>query len=145
MPLAGQVEDSTYFLSLGAFFFFLKLKYVKVLLAQSCPTLCNPWSVAPQAPLSMEFSRQEYWSRSPLPSPRIFLTQGLDLGLLHRRQILHRLRHQGSGNAGLVFLYSKGIQLLICIFCTAFSVTVYCRILNIGAMRQDLVVHLWYA
>ena len=28
-----------------------------------------PWTVAHQAPLSMEFSRQEYWSRLPFPSP----------------------------------------------------------------------------
>ena len=37
--------------------------------AQSCPTLCDPWSVAHQAPLSMGFSRQEYWSGLPFPSP----------------------------------------------------------------------------
>ena len=36
---------------------------------QSCPTLCNPWTVGCQAPLSMEFSRQDYWSRLPGPSP----------------------------------------------------------------------------
>ena len=35
---------------------------VVVLIAQLCLTLCNPWTVACQAPLSMEFSRQEYWS-----------------------------------------------------------------------------------
>ena len=29
----------------------------------------NPWTVARQAPLSMEFSRQEYWSGQPFPSP----------------------------------------------------------------------------
>ena len=29
----------------------------------------TPWTVAYQAPLSMGFSRQEYWSRLPLPSP----------------------------------------------------------------------------
>ena len=28
-----------------------------------------PWTVAYQAPSSMEFSRQEYWSRLPFPSP----------------------------------------------------------------------------
>ena len=28
--------------------------------AQSCPTLCDPWTVAHQAPPSMRFSRQEY-------------------------------------------------------------------------------------
>ena len=31
---------------------------VKLLVAQLCPTLCNPMD----PPLSMEFSRQEYWS-----------------------------------------------------------------------------------
>ena len=46
----------------------------KVLVAQLCPTLCDPmgyfvtpWIAAHQAPLSMEFSRQEYWSRVPFP------------------------------------------------------------------------------
>ena len=31
--------------------------------------LATPWTAAHQAPLSMGFSRQEYWSVSPLPSP----------------------------------------------------------------------------
>ena len=31
--------------------------------------LATPWIAAYQAPLSMGFSRQEYWSRVPLPSP----------------------------------------------------------------------------
>ena len=42
---------------------------VKVLVPQSCPTLCNPWTVAHQASLSMGISRQEYWSGLPSPSP----------------------------------------------------------------------------
>ena len=32
-------------------------------------TLVTPWTVAHQAPLSMEFSRQEYWSGLPFPPP----------------------------------------------------------------------------
>ena len=32
----------------------------------------TPWTVACQAPLSMEFSRQEYWNGLPFPSPRHF-------------------------------------------------------------------------
>ena len=36
---------------------------------QSCPTLSDPRTAAYQAPLSMGFSGQEYWSRVPLPSP----------------------------------------------------------------------------
>ena len=38
---------------------------------KSCPSLSDPpWTVAYQAPPSMGFSRQEYWSALPLPSPR---------------------------------------------------------------------------
>ena len=40
-----------------------------VLVAQSCLTVFDPWTVAHQAPLYMEFSRQEYWSGLPCPSP----------------------------------------------------------------------------
>ena len=40
----------------------------KVLVARSCPTLCALWTVARQAPLSVEFSRQRYWSGLPFPS-----------------------------------------------------------------------------
>ena len=39
------------------------------LVAKSCPTLATPWTVACQAPLSVGFSRLEYWSRLPFPSP----------------------------------------------------------------------------
>ena len=37
--------------------------------AQSCLTLATPWTAAYQAPSSMGFSRQKYWSGVPLPSP----------------------------------------------------------------------------
>ena len=38
----------------------------------------TPWTVAYQAPLSMEFSRQEYWSGLPFPSPRDLLNPGIE-------------------------------------------------------------------
>ena len=38
--------------------------------AQSCPILSDPTTAAFQAPPSMGFSRQEYWSGVPLPSPK---------------------------------------------------------------------------
>ena len=43
--------------------------YAACLVTQSCPTLCNPWTIAHQATLSMGFSKQEYWSGLPFPSP----------------------------------------------------------------------------
>ena len=40
------------------------------------------WAVARQASLSVEFPRQEYWSKLPCPPQGIFLTQGLNLCLI---------------------------------------------------------------
>ena len=56
---------------------------VCVLITQSCPTcptLCNP--IDSLVPLSMESSRQEYWSGLPFPSSGIFWIHGMT-GLLH--------------------------------------------------------------
>ena len=39
-----------------------------------------PWTVAHQAPLSMGFSRQEYWSRLPFPSPGDLPETGIEPG-----------------------------------------------------------------
>ena len=39
------------------------------LVTKSCLTLVTPWTVVFQAPLSMGFSRQEYWSGLPFPFP----------------------------------------------------------------------------
>ena len=47
---------------------------------QSCPTLCDPWTVAHRAPPSMGFSRQEYWSGSPFPSPGDLPDPGIEPG-----------------------------------------------------------------
>ena len=45
--------------------------------AQSCPALCSPRDyIACQVPLSMEFSRQEYWSEVSFPSPGDLLDPG---------------------------------------------------------------------
>ena len=56
-------------------------------LLQSCLTLCNPMDCTCQAPLSMAFSRQEYWSELPcLPSGDLS-NPGIEpasLALLHR-------------------------------------------------------------
>ena len=46
---------------------------------KSCPTLCDPWTVAHQAPQSMGFSRQEYWSRLLFLSPGNLPDPGIEL------------------------------------------------------------------
>ena len=47
---------------------------VKVKLLSHVWLLATPWTAAHQAPPSMGFSRQEYWSGVPLPSPEVVLT-----------------------------------------------------------------------
>ena len=40
----------------------------------------TPWAVAYQAPLSMEFSRPEYWNGLPFPSPGELPDPGIESG-----------------------------------------------------------------
>ena len=42
---------------------------VCVKLLHLCPTVCDPMDCSPQAPLSMELSGQEHWSRLSCPPP----------------------------------------------------------------------------
>ena len=83
----------------------------------------TPWTIAHQAPLSMEFSRQEYWSSIMCMEKKkkntgvgchfllqgIFPTQGLNPGLLH---LLHcradslPLTHPGSPIFNITLFYS---------------------------------------
>ena len=55
-------------------------KRVKVIVAEMCPTLCNPMDHARQAALSMGFSRQEYWNGLSFPSPGGLPDPGIELG-----------------------------------------------------------------
>ena len=58
----------------------------------------TPQSVAPLAPLSMGFSRQEYWSGWPFPSPEDLSDPEIKPRSSAFRQILYSLSNQGSPN-----------------------------------------------
>ena len=53
---------------------------VKATVTQSCPTLCDPWTVVGQTPPPMVFSSQEYWSGLPFPSPGDLPDPGIEPG-----------------------------------------------------------------
>ena len=53
------------------------------------------WTIASQAPVSMGFSRQEYWSGLSFLSPGDLPDPGIKPGLPHCKQILYQLIHQG--------------------------------------------------
>ena len=62
------------------------------------------WTVARQAPLPMEFSRQEYWSGLSFPSPGIFPTQELNQGLLHCGSFLYHWATRESLDSHLLWV-----------------------------------------
>ena len=72
---------------------------VKVKSLSHIRLFATPWTVAHQAPPSMEFSRQEYWSGSPFPSPGDLPDQRIEPGLLHCRQMFYCLSHQQQTNS----------------------------------------------
>ena len=65
--------------------------YCRFPVAQSCPTLADlmQWTVARQAPLSMRFSRQEYWSGLPFPSPEDLPHPAINHASCTERRILY--------------------------------------------------------
>ena len=60
--------------------FLLWLALHCVLVTQLCLTLCDPMDSSHQAPLSMGFSRQEYWIGLPFPSPGDLPNPGTEPG-----------------------------------------------------------------
>ena len=72
-------------------------RLVCVLVAQSCPTLCDPMvGTACQAICLWDFPGKNTGVGCCSLLHGIFPTQGLNLGLLHCRQILYQLSHEGS-------------------------------------------------
>ena len=65
---------------------------------QSCSTFCNPIDRSPPGSLSTGFSRQEYWSGLPCPSPGDLPDPGIELASLaspaKQRSEGRRIHHQ---------------------------------------------------
>ena len=67
----NQTEENKYYMILGK---------VKALVTSHVWLFAAPWTVAHKAPLSIEFSRQEYWSGLPFPSPGCLPNPGIKPG-----------------------------------------------------------------
>ena len=79
----------------------------------SCVRLfATPWTVAHQAPLSMGFSRQEYWSGLPYPPPGDLLNPGIE-SRSPALQVDSLLSHQGNLRIleWAAYPFSRGILL----------------------------------
>ena len=78
------------------------------LVAQSCLTLCDPMDYSLQAPLSMGFFRQEYWSGLPCPPPGDLLNPGFEPGSPTLQTDSTVLSHQGRIQEWVIYPSSKG-------------------------------------
>ena len=65
--------------------------------AQPCPTLCDPWPVTHQSPLSMGFSRKEYWNGRPFPSPGDLPDPGIEPVFLASPALAGRILTAATG------------------------------------------------
>ena len=76
-----------------------------------CPILWTPGTVAHQAPLSMGFFKQEYWSGWPFPPPGALPDPGFELmspvSSALGRQILYCPSHHGSPHKNLICRFSQ--------------------------------------
>ena len=83
-------------------------------IAQLCSTLCDPMTVACQAPLSMGFCRQEYWSGLPLPPPGDLPNPRINSISSALQAYCSLLSHQGSSKylllGGKAGIWDKGKQ-----------------------------------
>ena len=90
--------------------------YLILLMLFSCSVVSDsfvtPWTVAHQAPLSMGFPRREYWRGLPFPSLGIFLTQELNLCLVHCRQILYHSATWEACISNMIMEYTQAISLI---------------------------------
>ena len=89
------------------------MKYL-VFIVQSCLTFCDPWTVAHQAPLSMEFSGQEYWSGLPFHETNAILETclGSDLNkqngkIIHIYMYVYGYDNKGNLYTDCIFSYAK--------------------------------------
>ena len=71
--------------------------------SQSCLTLCDVMTVACQAPVSMEFSRQETGVGWHALLQGVFPTQGSNPSLLYCRPILYHLSHIAAYSLGMKY------------------------------------------
>ena len=58
----------------------IKKAIIYLLVTSRVQLFAIPWTIAHQVPMSMEFSRQEYWSGLPFPSPGDLPNSGISLG-----------------------------------------------------------------
>ena len=88
------------------------------------------WTIAQQAPLSMEFSRQEYWSGLPLPTPGDIPNPRIEpdsLWLCHEKPSIHYMACLKNNHNKMLFSHSFQEGVKTHFFKIAISLTITCE------------------
>ena len=80
------------------------------LVAKFCPTLVSQWTVACQALCLWDFPGKKTGVICHFLLQGIFPTQGLNLGLLHFRQILYQLSYQGRPTCNEIDIFVRPME-----------------------------------
>ena len=125
-PLPGDLPDPGMELlspALAGRFFTTESPESEVKLLSRVWLFVSQWTIASQAPLAMGFSRQDYSSGLPFPSPGDLPKPGiepvsffLNPGLLHCRQTLYHLSPQGSPLFYFIPSTLKSISSEFCVY-----------------------------
>ena len=121
--------------------------------------VCNPMDCRPQAPLSMEFPRQEYWSGWPFLSPGDLPNPGTEprSPALQADFSYFKLTYVGSSNVwyggGHLFSHSKfvAIRSTVRTSCLDVNASQIIKIISITAVKEineptdEMVFHIVYA
>ena len=99
---------------------------VKVKSLSRAWVLATPWTAAYQAPPSMGFSRQEYWSGVPLPSPEHYNT-------------IWSILYRTDGQSAIFFLFFSFFFFVFCLFVCLFVCFRKRRQENLG-LPQEIVI-----
>ena len=85
----------------------MSMRAVRAKSLQSCPALCDSCTAVHQAPLSMEFPRQEYWSGLPFATPGDLPDPGLEPMSLMSPALAGRFFTTASPGKPLLLSYSR--------------------------------------
>ena len=90
-----------------------------------------PWTVAHQAPLSMGFSRREYWSG--FPSPGDLPDPGIQAGSPALQVVLYQLNHRGSPCVlPYVMFVLRIADALVFLFFFPFFLSIFFTLVDLG-------------
>ena len=114
----GNNKDSSKLLGISWF--------VLCLVAQQCPTLCNPMVCSPPGySVHRDSLGKTTGAGCHALLQEIFLAEGSNPSLPHCRQILYRLSHQGSTMSWFIFLSNSEQHSIVWIYCTTVGLIIH--------------------